>query len=569
MLYNQLKIELSMPQNNLTVSQKELEIQRCIADPIYFMEHYCYVVTDINNIAGSRRSLIKLFDFQKKFIECCNSATRVIVLKPRQVGMSTVTVLYLLHHCIFTTDAQVVVVSINETEAQKFLYKANVAFHELPEWLVGKIKIESASKLQFASDSFLEVRSASERAGRGLTCTKFVMDEAAFIDKKTRLKSADDDLASKIWTGAKPSLGASNQAIILSTPQGSAGFYYETWHQAIRGTQYQGEFWKNNAPLENGENGFVPFTLEWRDFPSFDDAWYQKQLIEYKGRERALSQEVLRSFLGSGDLVIKAAAIEKIEKEEVQEPVQVLDGLRVFKQPSIGSNYFLGVDTATAKGSDFSTIEVFDRNSMEQVAEYQAKVSTTVFGKKVYDVAKMYNNGVIICETNGIGQATLDTVIQLSYNNIFKIKDKEGIHCNNEINENRVGSFKEMLESGIIKIHSKYLLDELKTFIWSGNIGEAQGNSHDDLVSACTLVSYAASKVNENPYDALQYLTTAGSLINNESGWSVYLKKINEHNDSTAMTPERREKLKQRVIMDLGVSNDYLESYDMLINNKW
>lgn len=61
--------------------QEIKEMIKCSNDPIYFIENYVYVQT-----TSKGRQLLKLYDFQKKFINQLNEYRYNIALMGRQMG---------------------------------------------------------------------------------------------------------------------------------------------------------------------------------------------------------------------------------------------------------------------------------------------------------------------------------------------------------------------------------------------------------------------------------------------------------------------------------------------------
>jgi len=57
------------------------EILKCKADPVYFMEHYCYI-----NDPNKGRALIKLYDWQKRLVRHLQENRFSILMLPRQSG---------------------------------------------------------------------------------------------------------------------------------------------------------------------------------------------------------------------------------------------------------------------------------------------------------------------------------------------------------------------------------------------------------------------------------------------------------------------------------------------------
>lgn len=61
--------------------QEIKELIKCSKDPIYFIENYVYVQT-----TSKGRQLLKLYDFQKQFINQLNNYRYNIALMGRQMG---------------------------------------------------------------------------------------------------------------------------------------------------------------------------------------------------------------------------------------------------------------------------------------------------------------------------------------------------------------------------------------------------------------------------------------------------------------------------------------------------
>jgi len=65
--------------------QMQSELIRCMADIIYFAEHYCHIVT-----IDHGKQLIKLWEFQKRMLKAYlkppKNKRNLVVLAPRQCG---------------------------------------------------------------------------------------------------------------------------------------------------------------------------------------------------------------------------------------------------------------------------------------------------------------------------------------------------------------------------------------------------------------------------------------------------------------------------------------------------
>ena len=85
-----------------------------------------------------------------------------------------------------------------------------------------------------------------------------------------------------------------------------------------------------------------------------------------------------------------------------------IEGLWTWETPKPNVKYILGADVATGTGNDFSSVQILDRNTMNQVAEYKGQVSTKVFSVYIKALARYYNEAYAIVETNSIGEAVFN-----------------------------------------------------------------------------------------------------------------------------------------------------------------
>ena len=76
-------------------------------------------------------------------------------------------------------------------------------------------------------------------------------------------------------------------------------------------------------------------------------------------------------------------------------------------------------DIARGDGSDFSVAHVFDVQTMEQVAEYQGKVTPDMFAPLLHSIASEYNNALLVAENNSLGIGVLSRLQDLDYKNLY------------------------------------------------------------------------------------------------------------------------------------------------------
>ena len=94
------------------------EIVKCGQDPVYFMKRYVY-------ISHPEKGLIKFntFPFQDQCLSDFQAHRFNIILKSRQLGLSTVTAAYCLWFALFQRQKNVLVIATRLDVAKNFLAK--------------------------------------------------------------------------------------------------------------------------------------------------------------------------------------------------------------------------------------------------------------------------------------------------------------------------------------------------------------------------------------------------------------------------------------------------------------
>jgi len=103
------------------------QYSRCIRDPIHFIKNYCFVQHAIRG-----RLLFDLYDFQEKTLNSIRQPDRTIILKGRQLGLSTLVAAYALWLMLFHADKRVLVIATKERIAKKLVEKVVYMYDYLP-----------------------------------------------------------------------------------------------------------------------------------------------------------------------------------------------------------------------------------------------------------------------------------------------------------------------------------------------------------------------------------------------------------------------------------------------------
>ena len=222
----------------------KLEFSKCAKDPVHFMKKYCY-------IQHPQKGKIKfnLFPFQETSLREFRDHDYNVILKSRQLGISTLSAGYSLWTMLFQQDKNILVIATKQEVAKNLVTKVRVMHDSLPGWLKGNCVEDNKLSLRFSNGSQIKAVSSSGDAGRSEALSLLIIDEAAFVDQ-----------IDEIWASAQQTLATGGGAIVLSTPNGTGNFFHKTWVGA-----------------EAGTNGFNPIKLHWTLHPDREQDWRAKQ----------------------------------------------------------------------------------------------------------------------------------------------------------------------------------------------------------------------------------------------------------------------------------------------------
>jgi hypothetical protein len=494
------------------------EKYKCAKSPIYFLNNYGYVF----DARQKKISKMKCFTYQERCVKDFHKFQNNIVLKSRQTGLSVVTAGYVAWRLMFRYEEKILIIANQGDGAIRFLDTVKQFIDNTPEWLKPTvIAKKNQTELEFAKPhgSWVKAKASSPEAGRGESLTMLVLDETAFIK--------DDE---QIWMGAGMALSATKgKCIMISTPNGTGNLYHQTW---VGSLNKDNDF--NHLEVHWTENPNSAEGLIMRRDPRGTDVpwspWYEEQCKRLGYDSVKIAQELDLSFEGSKYLVIEGDLIEKYEKKvrktkphlylkydflfkgEARAGTFIADetSFHIWKLPEKNKSYIIGVDVARGDGKDYSTIQVLDVETLEQVAEFRDKIGVDLLPYLVDWVGRTYNNAFVVIEANSFGLSVgFDMRDKMQYKRLFFSKNVQDMHVRSasdyKIPEGiEIPGFQttrksrpllikaiiEHMREGSLILHSPRLLSEMKTFIMKGDRPEAEQGFNDDLIFALGLALY-------------------------------------------------------------------------------
>ena len=172
------------------------------------------VAAALNRVIFARLLRVEPDPWQEEVLR--SDSKRIILNCARQSGKSTVTAIMALHCALYVSNSLVLIVSPSLRQSSEMFTKIIGFYHDLGK-PIPAVK-ETANTLQLANKSRIVSLPSSEGTVRGFSgVSLLVIDEAARVP---------DDL----YYAVRPMLTVSQgRLILLSTPHGRQGFFYEAW----------------------------------------------------------------------------------------------------------------------------------------------------------------------------------------------------------------------------------------------------------------------------------------------------------------------------------------------------
>ena len=459
----------------LTKEQVKEEIKKCGRDPVYFINNYC-------KITHPEKGTIpfSLYGYQKDSIKSFEDFRFNIVLKARQLGLSTAVAGYIAWMLLFRRQKSVLVVATKLDVSVNLVKKVKRMIKGVPDWLrIAEISIDNRNSFELNNGSWIKPSSTTESAGRSEALSLLVIDEAAIIEDMEEL-----------WKSIFPTLSTGGRCIAISTPNGVGNWFHETFTNA-----------------ENGVNDFHAIKLNWDAHPERDHEWFEA--VTRNMNRRDIAQEYECSFNASGEGVVDSESLDGLRNSTLEPKYRTgFDrNYWIWEEHRPEFSYLIVSDVARGDGKDYSAFHVIKLETMEQVAEYQGKVAPDIYSDMLFQTGKEYGNALVVVENNNIGYNVLEKLIERKYPNLYYsikstheyVEQVQAEYMNNSVPgfsttpKTRpliVAKLEEFIRNKIIKIYSARLVEELATFIWNNGRAEAMRGKNDDLTMSMAIACW-------------------------------------------------------------------------------
>jgi hypothetical protein len=536
------------------------EVNRCLKNPVYYLQNYHFirrkdlVISTIFPLYDAQDLLLD--EFMRQFN--LNMAIRIIVLKARQMGITTISVALMCWLVFLHPVCHVISMSDTEDKVDMNFDMARRAHQFLPWWMRPEKRYDQKPQLlgfdrlkaeDREESSGLEANLYFEAANKpsGAAYSKSLYGaHLAEIGRYRSAKAITEGIFGSL-VGFAHSVG-----ILEGTAQGRHTMFHKLWKKAE-----EGKFW---APVfmewfrEQGYTMAVPPNFErTREEQSIANkvkeecgyelsdgqlAWRREKIVEFEaaGEEDAFPQEFPltpeEAFVAGGLTAfpkkrLKEMALNfgrnpkwrgeiKLNKDNKTPDLQpYIDGrFWMWEFPKPGEKYQIGADCALGiDGADYSCVQVYAipediSQPLRQVARWRGYMAPTEYARVIGAIGYLYNTAEVAPECNKIDSVASDLAKVIMYPSVYrwlredKIKNQMsqfiGWLTTHKNKNGLIGRMRDALLGWTVIIRCEEDIDEMYDFVETepgSQIFGARSGAHDDTVMANLIAYYTATQL--------------------------------------------------------------------------
>lgn len=240
-------------------TQEEIsELKKCASDPVYFSK-YIKIVHPINGVQN-----IELFPYQKIILRGYNDPDKkhVISLNSRQIGGSTISMIYTLWYALFKQNKFIAHISHKHDMAKRINGEIKFMYENLPSFLKPGVHEYNMNMIRFENGSQIYFRGCTVDCLRSCTVNLLMLDDFSFVDKQR---------AREFWFSNWPIISHGGKVVINTCLNGSNELITDLWKTG-------GDHWKR-------------IIMPWSLHPDRNNEWKQK-MVNNMGKQ-SFKQEYL------------------------------------------------------------------------------------------------------------------------------------------------------------------------------------------------------------------------------------------------------------------------------------
>jgi hypothetical protein len=447
-------------------------------------------------------------------------ASRKMILKSRQVGISTNELIDCLDDTIYQDNVTTCILAHEQDGIEKLFRIPKRAYSFLDSEIKPALDRGGGSKYEmFFPEN--NSRIYADLESRGDTIHRLHISEIAFVKDMNRVFATLEcvPLHGKItWE---------------TTPNG-LNHFYRSWMDTDSNYAkcFFPWFFHEEYRIDNNELTQKDLTIDEIEFIARAKKLYQIDITlaqisyrRFKKRElkhlfgQEYPEDDATCFLTSGNSPFDLAIIKRMY-DNAPQPLETINGVRIYERMRGGEIYVIGADTAEGVEGDSSAAVVMSVSNRKQVAVFHSNsIKPGEFAEKLEEIAIMYTGKfapLLAVERNNHGHAVLlklDEVLQ--YVNLYRTRKenkktdyeevKLGWPTDKVTRPIMVDTCIEGVENGTVELVDRPTLGECLTLINNDGKIEAEEGNHDDcFMATCIAVQMCIEESRMGIYTDIQ-----------------------------------------------------------------
>lgn len=349
----------------------EREIRRCADDFVYFVSTYVNIE---DKASRSGYSLFALLPHQVETAAALLEERRLVVLKARQLGLTTIVMSFILWRSLFQPGFSSLVLSHKDDYAKSNIARLRLMYSLMPSWMRARLPVPNQASnsfvLEFASGQTSNVLSMPATAKVGASMTL----DFIFLDEFGLMEYADQAFETLMPT-VDAAMNSPRRGCVLaiaSTARGSANAFARTWRSQSTMRKLFFPWWCSpNFTQDDYDREAAEYAAKgepWKIYqerPSSPEEAFRKSGAAFFGNLPALDDvEEFPSHL-RGRLTETDTGVSFVP--DPQGPLRLAE-----PEPDRDAFYVLGVDPAhgVAADSTVGVVTAYDDQGLPFIAAY-------------------------------------------------------------------------------------------------------------------------------------------------------------------------------------------------------
>jgi hypothetical protein len=205
----------------------ENEQAMCSFDANYFLDRYAYICDEKGEVIKfAPRESQRVFAKLLAQFEEGRLSIELLILKARQLGITTATVLYFAHRVLFLPHTQAVMASVQQEKSELIQRITDTCVNSIPWWL-GPMRVRDNTKfVSFDNHSVISIQSGSQATGIAQGWTPTCVHVSEIGDIPNPKKTIEEGLLRATHSSHKLFL------VLEGTGNGNTGWQADKWRSA-------------------------------------------------------------------------------------------------------------------------------------------------------------------------------------------------------------------------------------------------------------------------------------------------------------------------------------------------